>query len=273
LSFERIIKQSLPILESIFPGTTIRASNVFINELQSGSLWEDLIVKFIFGNQQKFDQLINNAREKAGLGYIEKHPQVLSAIMISLVLSGGIYALDKKFQTNSEKIETLQNNNNIVINICADMTHLHPDELKHHIEANIRDKEKLSKNAIKVVHPAKRDKNSEITFDQNNSLKLDLNTIQAMPSFVPEDIDEMIEEFREVEVTIRATDLDSKRRGWAAVIPEISDRRVRLQIDPSVNVEKIIAKRTFLGDVTAVFKYDENGNEVPKFYYLRNIDE
>jgi len=34
---------------------------------KSGSLHEDILIKLIFGSQQKFDQFITSAREKIGL--------------------------------------------------------------------------------------------------------------------------------------------------------------------------------------------------------------
>jgi len=54
-------------LESIFPETQIQDVQVYVSVLKSGSLHEDILIKLIFGSQEKFDQFITSAREKIGL--------------------------------------------------------------------------------------------------------------------------------------------------------------------------------------------------------------
>lgn len=274
LALEKIIKQSPTVLEEIFPGLKIQNVHVFINELHSGSLWEDIVVKFIFGSQQKFDEVISSAREKIGLEYLVDHPKLLAAILLALVLTSGYRSLSSDPIAQQQHINTIEINNNIVINIGAELSQMSPEEFKSIIENSIKDNNKLTKSAIKFIQPAKRDKSASITFDNTPSLSLPPETIKSMPGYVNEDGPlEEIEELKDIEILIRATDLDHKRSGWGAVIPSISDRRTRLQLDPTINTNALITKRSITGDVTVLFKFDDEGKKVPKLYFLRNMEE
>ena len=197
---------------------------------------------------------------------------MLTAILLSLILTSGYLALKSKPSTHPHHIETIEINNNIVINIGAQLSEMTPEEFRLIIENSINDNDKLAKNAIKFIQPAKRDKFASITFDDTSSLSMTPETIKSMPSHVIEDDpEEQIEEFQEIEVHIRATDLDHKRTGWGAVIPSISDRRTRMQLDPTINAEILMEIREVVGDVTVVFKIDEEGRRIPKLYFLRNL--
>ena len=70
---------------------------------------------------------------------------------------------------------------------------------------------------------------------------------------------------------IRATDLDSVRRGWAAVIPIFGDRRVKVHLEMNVPPEKLAGKKAVRADLTVVFKTDKTGERVPVLAHVRRI--
>jgi uncharacterized protein (UPF0333 family) len=272
LALEAIIRQSPDILEAMFPGTKIQSVEIYINELKSDSIWEDVVVKFIFGNQQKFDEFIVSARERIGMDNIMNNPQLLSTIILVMILSGGAYYLGKDKSATPQQKATIEANNNTIIQIGAGMVELSSEDFKAIIESAIKDKDKLSKNAIKVVNPAARDPEASITFNGNEELRIENQSVKAMPRFVqePED-EEYIEDYKNIELEIRAIDLDSTKRGWAVVVPDLHKRRVRLQLDPSVNPEDLLDKRKVNADVTVIFGHDKEYNKIPKLVFLRVI--
>lgn len=272
LALEAIIRQSPDVLEAMFPGTKIQSVEVFINELKSDSIWEDVVVKFIFGNQKKFDEFIANVRERIGMDNIMNNPQLLSSIILVMILSGGAYYLGKDKSATPEQKATIEANNNTIIQIGAGMVELSSEDFKAIIDSAIKDKEKLAKNAIKVVNPAKRDPEASITFNDNEELRIQNESVKAMPRFVqePED-EEYIEDHKNIELEIRAIDLDSTKRGWAVVVPDLHKKRVRLQLDPTVNPEDLLDKRKVNANVTVIFGHDKEYNKIPKLVFLREI--
>lgn len=273
LALEKLIKQSPKTIEKFFPGLKIYDVEVYLNELQSGSLWEDIVVKFIFGNQEKFDEVITNTREKIGLKYLVDRPKLLSAILLAMLLTGGYQALTSNPTSSQQSIQNIQINNNIVIQAGSELAEMPPEEFKLIIDESVNKNNSIVKNAIKFVKPAKRDPAASITFDNTPNLSINPETVSAMPGYLDDEVpDDTIEEYQSVEVIIRATDLDHKRTGWGAVIPSISERRTRLQLDPTINPEVLMEKRKVKGDVTAVFRYTEEGAKISKLYFLRNIE-
>ncbi|MFL9813802.1 hypothetical protein D7241_11150 [Stutzerimonas sp. VN223-3] len=274
LALEAIIRQSPDVLEAMFPGTKIQSVEVYINELKSDSIWEDIVVKFVFGNQQRFDEFIANVRERVGMDNIMNNPQLLSSILLAMILSGGAYYLGKDKSATPEQKATIEANNNTIIQIGAGMVELSSEDFKAIIDNAINDKEKLAKNAIRVVSPAKRDSEASITFNGNEKLRIQNESVKAMPRFVqePED-EEYIEDYSNIELEIRAIDLDSTKRGWAVVVPELHKKRVRLQIDPTINPEDLLDKRKVNASVTVIFGHDKEYNKIPKLVFLREIIE
>ena len=147
------------------------------------------------------------------------------------------------------------------------------EEFKILIESAIKDKSKLAKDAVRVVKPAKREPGASIVFNNSDKLQIRAETVQAMPRYVSEPDDlEFIEDYTNIEMMLRATDLDSTQRGWAVVIPELGDKRIRLLLDPTIDPEELYEKRRgFKGDATIIFKYNNRHEKVQKLIFLRKI--
>lgn len=272
LALEAIIRQSPDVLEAMFPGTKIQSVEIYINELKSDSIWEDVVVKFIFGNQQKFDEFIANVRERIGMDNIMNNPQLLSSIILVMILSGGAYYLGKDKSASAQQKATIEANNNTIIQIGAGMVELNSEDFKAIIDSAIKDKDKLAKNAIKVVNPAKRDTEASITFNGNEELRIINESVKAMPRSIQEpEYEEFIEDYKNIELEIRAIDLDSTKRGWAVVVPELHKKRVRLQLDPTVDPQNLLDNRKINANITVIFRNDKEYNKIPKLVFLREI--
>lgn len=272
IALESIIRQSPDVLEAMFPGTKIISVSVFINELKSDSIWEDVIIKFVFGDQKKLDEMISGLREKVGMDNIMQNPQLLSSILLVMILTGGAYYLGKDKSAQQEQKATIEANNNVIINIGAGMLKIEAEEFKAIIDGALKDKDKLAKNASKIVSPAKRDPNASIKFNNNTQLSISPETVKAMPSHIVEpEEEEFIEDFENIEIEVRATDLDSTKKGWAVVVPELSKKRIKLQLDPTVEPEKLAELRNITAKATIIFGHDKKFNKIPKMVFLREV--
>jgi hypothetical protein len=166
----------------------------------------------------------------------------------------------------------IQNQYNYTIKLGSELSGLTEYQFKHIIESSISSKTNLAKDTTKFIKPAKSDKDSFIYFDKEKEGCIPPEVIRAVPSSLQEDIaDEYLRDFKNVEVLIRAIDLDSFKRGWAVVIGSISDRRIPLQLDIDIDPESLVGLRLFNGDVTVMFERVDNGADVPKRVFLRKI--
>lgn len=274
IALERIIRQSPGVLEALFPGTEIQSIEVYIEQLKSDSLWEDVVVKFIFGSQQQLDIFISSMRERVGMGNLMNNSNLLSVILLAMILSGGFYYLGRSTEASPEQKATLEMNHNIIIQFGADMIELEHADFKTIIENGIKDKDKKSlvKDVVSLIKPTKRDPQATITFGDNDNLRISKDSIRAMPSYIEESDEEPdTEDFNNIELEIRATDLDSSKQGWGVIIPELHPKRVRMTIDPFIDTIELGNRRTLRANITVVFGYDRNGNRIPKLVFLREV--
>ena len=272
LALEGIVQLLPEVLIKIFPDTQIQRTELYLDQLKSDSLWEDIVVKFVFGSQEKLDQALKDLREKIGMDNLSGNNKILAAILILLIGYGAIWALKDDKSIETSRRDTVEGNNNVILNIGAAELKMDAEQLKAIIESAVKDKKKLSKDATRFAKPAKRDDEASISFNGSEQLRLTPEVIRAMPSHVatPEEVTE-VEDFSNVEISIRAIDLDNHQKGWAAVVPVLDDRRVKLHIDPGVDTKYILAHTTLMADITVVFDETKRGKKYPKLVFLRKI--
>lgn len=270
IALESIIKQTPPVLECLFPDTTIKSVEVFIDKLESGSLSEKLVVKFIFGSQENFDQFIDDLRKRVGMDKIMSNPSLFTSIILIMIFVGVMYLLNNSKQERT----TIEANNTTIINISADALGLEASELEAIVNGAIPDKNRLARDAISFIKPAKNDPLAYITFNGDDNLSINAETIKSIPGYLKDiEQEEIIEDHDAINIEIRATDLDSKKKGWAVIVPDLGSKRIRLHLDPVINQEELIGKRVINGNVTVVFEYDDHYRKVPKLVFLRKIND
>lgn len=271
LALKSLLETTPEVLERIAPGLNIYRVQIHVNEILTGSLIEDFIVKFFWGNQECLATDIERARDALKIGMIMENKKLLACIVIALILGGGIYLLNKS-GASEEQRAILQGNQNTVIVIGADLAGMSPEDFKSIIDSTVAKNANVPKDAVNSVKPAKREDGASIQTNQSSEISIDNRAVKAMPSYLPENDEvESVEDFKSVEISIRATDLDSTKRGWAAVLPSISDRRTKLHLDPNIKTDELMKNPQFKGDVTVVFKYNEKGEKYPSLVFLRQI--
>lgn len=275
IALDSLIKQTPDVLEAFFPGTQIHNIEVFIDELKSDSVFEELVIKVLFGDQQHLDKLIEDIRAKVGMDKIMKnYPDFISVLVLAMVFAGVGYWLANDSNAKPEQKATIEANNNTIINIGAGMIGVEAEEFQAMLLGAVKDKDELAKNAINVVKPAKQDPEASITFNENSKLSISASSISAMPNHVPDKEDEQsIEDFPNIQLEIRATDLDSTKKGWAVSVPELKAKRVKLQIDPHIDAETLLKNRTVFANVTIIFGFNKQGDKIPKLVFLRGLVE
>lgn len=262
------------MLEELFPNTHIYDVKVFVASIESGSLLEEIVIKFVFGSQQEFDAFIKSIREKCHMDILKDNKVLFSTIIIALVLAGGLYAI-KKSGGDPEKVMQIEANNNTIINLGAGMVELSPEAFRAIIETAIKKDTTLAKDAIHVIRPAKKNAAAEIIFDGNDSTKITNSTVSSVPTYLYQE-DEAAEHFEDLTdavLEVRAMDLDRKRLGWAAVVPSASKDRARLQIDAVIDLETLKGKTRLKGDVTLVWFINADGSRTLKRVILRELKD
>lgn len=277
VALEAIIHRTPRVFEQLFPGTQIQRVDVLVDKLQSGSLTEDFLIKFLFQDQANFDTFVGKLRKLTGMDKLSAANPLFAVVVIALLLAGAQQAVSLLAGDDSKPDPVLQQTSNTIINIGAEATELTPQQFEAIIRSaagNKAERTALAKSALEVVAPARRNPGARIVFDNTAATTVTPSVIGAIPqSLAGDDAEphEVVEDHASVLVQFRATDLDKTQAGWGAIIPSISERRVKLHMDPHIDRDDLAGKAAIRADVTVVFSVDENGQQTPKLYFVRAV--
>ena len=141
----------------------------------------------------------------------------------------------------------------------------------------MKDKKSTSESALKFIAPARSDPGSTISFDPDPSgveppgVELPASFVNEAPARIELQKNERVEEFAAAELIIRATNLDSKKTGWAGKLGH-RDERLPIELDPSVDERDLFGRDKVRVEAALVFKEKGKSHELmPARIYVRKI--
>lgn len=267
LALERIVR-FVPRALGDLTRVDIEDVGIFVDSIESGSLWQKIIIKIGFGSEEALDAFLDRIGEKVRKPGMPRN--VLIGAVIATLVGYGAWLAAKV--GNPAGQTTITANNNTIINLGAGQVDVTPEAFRAIVEAAVTDKKELAQSTVRMFQAARSDREASIVIDGNNEMTFSPDVIAATPKKVSIDKQEKIEDLRDVDLQIRATDLDSITRGWAAVIPGKIDRRVRLKLDPGIRPSTIADKFSVRADVSVFYRIDKEGKKfIPEYILLREV--
>lgn len=248
--WEAIIKQSKGVLAEL-TGSDILDIEVRVQKLEVGSLTEKILVKLGFGNEENFDRFLENAHQKY-IGEGKMRSTLVWAVIAALLATGMYHVVKNMAPDNASHFEA---NNNVIINIGAGETNISPERINSVLNSTLVDQKIVAKGAVKILSPARNDENATLSIGSDNtSVTIPTDLIKKTPTEVIFEPDTYTRDHYDVDLEIRALDLDNPTKGWAAVIPGLVDRRVKLVLAPDIKPEDLLHKFSSRADVTITYK-------------------
>jgi hypothetical protein len=267
LGLEQIIRMSPRVLHGL-TGVEIDHVDIFVEHLESGSLLETVLIKLFFKSEDDLNTFLDKIR-----GKLEK-PGMPRNILIGAVLSA-LVGYGAYLAASSQKVAgaaTITANNNVIINLGAGQVDLTPEVFKAIVEAAVIDRKELARSAVKVLKPARLDDQASIQFDESAGLVFSADVVKATPKTVEIDTQQNVEQLLDVDLEIRATNLDSAKQGWAALLPGKIDRRIKLQLAEGVDPLDVAGKLKVRADISIYYSLDKDGVRlIPHHILLREV--
>lgn len=257
LALEKIITASETAYEGI-TAVDIDKIEVLIAKLESGSLLEDIVIKFFFKDQAGLDAFVEKVRSNTLENGMVGKSLVVGAVLAAVVGTGAYYAASSQAKGSSVPT-TITANNNVIINIGAGEVGMTPEAFKAVVETAIKDKKALAENTVAFFKPARADRNASITFDDNDAVRFSPEVIAATPKVVKMEKTDHSKDYSDVDLQVRATDLDHNKTGWAGVIPDLIDRRIPLKLAENVKPADLNHFQV-RADVTVFYKRKSRGS-------------
>lgn len=257
-ALQHLIPKSVTVLDKIYPELTIHTAELLVEDVRVGSLWEDLKVKLTVGlvgeqNAEKLQEVLNDSI---------KHHHMLSKLLYAgfgaVVAFGAITAV----QSCSKKEQAVVNNfydNSTNIAVLSEHSNLSGDEVVAVVKS-VMDKKTVQKTAD-FIQPAKQDPNGSIEIGSKtaNPQTIPNEIVQAVPEQVeaPQQ-EEREQDYSNIDVYIYASDQDKNTQGWAGIVPELFERRVKFELAEDINPHRLHGQRKINADITVIERYQKS---------------
>lgn len=259
---DTITSQFYTVASKIIGGELISSSGN-IENLEIGSLFEDIIITLNFKDEEEFKKALHK--------FGQDHPMLKQAINFAFIATV-LYGLYSAATSVGGETTHIQANNNVILNI--NQPGMSSEDIAAILDKALVDKKAIAKAAIKLAAPAKSDNEAKISFKLNGQedaieYVISPQAIAETPDSFKELIEEKVLNIDNASVSIRATDLDKRNQGWGGVVAGI-DKRLPITIAPNVDISKI--RDTTIVDVSIVYKRNNNDTNLrPVRIFIENI--
>lgn len=248
-SYERLLRRTPAFIEKAFDGIRITQVDVYVASLESGSLTEDFLIKYVFKGQENYDDA------KAIFDNIVQDNEVLRttvALGMGAVLTYGVMQVLPAGAPTTH----IEANNNNIINLGGSVD-LSADDI-HMILDGMVDKKKLSKDVVQVILPTKQDSSASIEIDGFSDINITPEFVSEAPSeYTAPEPDEKTVDYTNAEIVIYASDRDKTDKVWAGIVPGIADSRIQFNLMPGIDPKALHGKVRIKADISVISKFNK----------------
>lgn len=262
---EGVLRPVERVLEAL-TGVEIERGEFLIQSLETGSLIEDVIIKFLFKDKAKLDEFVEKLGEKKGMRAL-----ALAAILAGLVGYG------LRWATGDKAAPTIQATNSVIIQNGAGAMNIDAKAFEAAIAAAASgNKKAIAESALKLAAPVRSDPESSITISGSAdndaaSLSIPHAAVAEAPERLNTQRNERVETVKGAELTVRATNLDSRTQGWAGKLSP-RDERLPIELDPAVAESDLFGRTSVKVDADLLFRAKGQSGELkPARIYVRRI--
>lgn len=261
-ALEKVAKQSNKTF-SVLTNSEVISVDLLIEEIEHGSLWEDIVLKLTFKDQQNLDQFLETSRN-----WIIDNPMTATTIGLGGIVLGGLIAFGisrLKKKTTKEGADIVINNYGTIIQNGAGVLNIGEDVFKNALEQT-EDKTKLAQNAQKFAQMAKSPTGAgSITFGNpkaENALEIPANVVSHIPLVnEPEVSEDKTSTFENITLQIRSLDRD-KYTGWVGYIEGAFTQRLPIEIPITIDLNVLAKQEAVKATVTLVYR--EKGDKIDR---------
>lgn len=209
-----------------------------------------------------------------GIDIPDRYDTMITVVVTAVCLWGILSLIErvnkKKSSVATEKAYTQ------VTNVAGDLIQIDGEQVRAAVQERLSGKRRKGtiKSARDFVFPAKKHKARAIRTGTDVEIGQDI--IEEFPSELDEQLFEPNREeydLDSVSVSLRAHDLDRAKAGWAGVVADVSENRVKIQIDPSISSKKLFTKSEVKADIRGYTSENADGDMHPYLYVIQKIHE
>ncbi|WP_410679049.1 hypothetical protein ACIO08_04330 [Avibacterium paragallinarum] len=265
-----LVKSTKPVLNKLLD-VEIGSIELYIKTIEEGSLKENTFVKLFFNSQEEYDNFLKKIHDKFG----DKAMKTAGVVILTVVSGLSLFGLYKAATASSENgviaIDSYNTINNYYVNAplwdnAAELMKITPDKFKQTIESTIKNRKTVAQSSLDLLSPVKDDHGAELFIGTEHVLDEPLIPESVAKSVPHGKIEfssiEDVVDYPNVDIQIRALDLDNPKKGWAGIIPNLIDYRVKIEVADDVDQAKLKINKTISADVSVEMKKDNSTGQL-----------
>jgi len=269
LANEQLIYESLRLLEGMDKEITIQSIQVSVSNLSNQSpLREGLAIAVYLAYQDRLEAEVSDIL-KAMTGSDGN-----SVLVTVLIIFLAIYLIDAAIERlfPGKSVKAIQAEYEEKKEMVARLLKVSPEYIED--EVNRRYAKGRSKSLTTKVFdffaPAKIESGVEI---QGQAVMISSEAIHEIPNVLDFTMLDRTHSYpvEGVTIEIHRADIDENKHGWRAVIPDVSNKKTRMELDQTIRPDEIYGCKTLKGDVLVVEELNDEGAYVIKAYILVRV--
>lgn len=257
LAYEKLIKRVGPFIEESCEGIIVVEIDVLVAKIESGSLYEDLLVKIVFKTEENYEQ----AKEVIAKMF-ENSPVLTGAVCVGVAafIGFGVHNAIISQGNAGKPMVHIEAQQGAIVQTGGTMNI--SEKAINKILNRTRDKKKVSKEAIAALAPAHLEDGVSVVFNESEELMISPGFIKEAPeTYEPPELKQQNETILKSKVEIWASDKDSQTRAWAGIIPGKIDKRINIVLDEAVDPNKVHGRREITADIIIVSRLSPTKKE------------
>lgn len=269
------ISQRLPfVLAAAYGGVAAPKVELYVHSVVAGTMTDNVVVRLIFGSEEKMNEWIKRTRQHIGVEKMNARYPLVGPVLTTMIVMGGIYGVHRMVgrdgSQQSGSTINLTTCSNIIIQQGASQLHVSPDVYMSLVRENTGNMFNVASNTCRILKPVK-ESGGDLVVDNDNRLTISAAAIKETPTRVDRAAEPPLKQvFENVQIDIRATDWDSRTKGWGVVIPAVTGRRLKMELSDNVSPDTVRAGRTN-ATVELFFSQTEEGDRIYKHAILREL--
>lgn len=245
----------------------IQSLDIYVDNIETGSLIEKYLVKLSFGTEEELDE------------WLKKNPnmrKVILALVVTGLVGTGLYLAYNWHSNKNTNSVQITGNNNIVILATSTATGKSEKEVDEAIKSAVRTAQKtLAENSVKLIQPLHADPHGKLLLHGNLKDYPDLKEEVAKAKIPTQVIAEapkqyeppkMIQRrtYESIWIELRATDMDKSASGWAGIAKGLTPARLQIEFTENINAKALFGYKSILANVEVEFRLNaKNGESKP----------
>lgn len=249
------------LLPSFIDGLQVNKSSLNVHSLTEGSLREALFIALLVTFQSDLSGEVPPMIEDLfKITVSEKYDTIATVVFLVVLFYGAGLAVDMMRKSFSDSLPRAKLNE--LIDLLALETGKSAAEVRKIVEARFQKPapaKRVVREAKRFFLPSQKDGNAPVSFDRD---RVGSQTIAEIPYPGDSDRDkdfDRYDPYGAARLELHAQDRDRASTGWAAVLREVSDRRLKVRVIEPVQPSDLWGRDEVMADVVVVSKLTSDG--------------